>query len=381
MKNIAVFCDGTWNHSDATDPTNVVRLAQAVSLGPGEGPAQVAIYVPGVGTGRGITMTGRGLDRVLGGAFGLGLNLTLEDAYRALVFAHEPGDRLYLFGFSRGAYMARSLAGLLRASGLPPRRNLHRIPEAVRRYRSVLARTHPSHESSHRFRLEVSPEVTTGRAEVDWRAQHGHPAGVPLDVAYLGVWDTVGALGVPAQYRLLAGLLNGPHQFHDTALSSLVRAARHAVAIDERRRTFEPALWSAESLADLNARASAGTRPYRQEWFPGTHGGVGGGGDITVLSDRALLWVARGAEEAGLRFDADRLPPDDGLPDPEAPLRNRRAPPSLSEKVLGLTATDRKGPDDLADLAPETTDRWRRNPLWRPATLRKLREALGGQAG
>ena len=381
MKNIAVFCDGTWNSSDATHPTNVVRLAQAVSLGAGGGVPQVAIYLPGVGTGRGTTSIGRGLDRLLGGAFGLGLNLNLEDAYRALAFAHEPGDRIYLFGFSRGAYMARSLAGLLRASGLPSRERVHLIPEAVRRYRSVLPRTHPSHESSHRFRLRVAPETTTGKAEVAWRTENGHPVGVPLNLAYLGVWDTVGALGVPAQYRLLASLINGPHQFHDTDLSSLVRAARHAVAIDERRRTFEPALWSAESLADLNARAGDDSRSFRQTWFPGVHGAVGGGGEITTLSDRALLWVVQGAEAAGLRFDADRLPPDDGLPDPAAPLHNRRAPPSLSDRIMALTATDRTGPDATEALAPETVDRWQRNRSYRPRTLRKLRQALEALAG
>lgn len=381
MKHIAVFCDGTWNNADAAFPTNVVKLAQAVSLAPGGSPAQQVIYVPGVGTGRGATALARWLDRVAGGAFGLGLNLNLEEAYRALAFAHVPGDRIHLFGFSRGAYMARSLAGLLRASGLPPRRNVGRLRAALERYRSPLASTHPDHERSFAFRLDFAPEVTTGDAERAWRARHGHPAGLPLDLAYIGVWDTVGALGVPTQYRLLARLMNGSHAFHDTRLSSMVRAARHAVAVDERRRSFEPALW--DNLDRLNRGAATAAQPFLQQWFPGDHGSVGGGGDRHALSDRALRWIAEGAAMAGLRFEPGSLPPALPMPPPDAPLRNRRAPPSVFDRALGLTATDREGPDDPADLAAETVDRWHRNPDYRPRTLDKVSLALssGPQAG
>ena len=373
MKNIAVFCDGTWNSTDAQHPTNVVRLAQAVAPVTTAGLVQQVIYVPGVGVGRGSTALARGLDRLAGGMFGLGLNLNLEDAYRALIFAHEPGDRIFLFGFSRGAYMARSLAGLLRASGLPARSGVGEVRRAMARYRSPLDSTRPDDPRSFAFRLEFAPAVTTSDAERDWRRDNAHPLGVPLGLAHVGVWDSVGTLGVPAHYGWLAGLLNGPHRFHDCSLSHMVASARHAVALDERRQSFAPALW--DNLDALNADAPGPPR-YRQVWFPGNHGSVGGGGDHTVLSDRALRWIADGAEDAGLSLDRDRLPPDPGLPAPDAPLRNRSRPPSLAERALALTAHDRKGPQRCMDVSPEAEDRWRRNPRYRPRSLDGVSAAL-----
>ena len=377
-KHIAVFCDGTWNSSDAAEPTNVVKLAQAVVLTPARGPVQQVIYVPGVGTGRGSTGLARWLDRLAGGAFGLGLNLTLEEAYRALVFAHEPGDRIFLFGFSRGAYMARSLAGLLRASGLPPRQNLAGIRRALARYRSPAPSTRPDRTESFAFRLGFAPELHTSQEEHDWRVCEGHPPGVKLQIAYVGVWDTVGTLGVPGHYGWLARMTNGAFEFHDTDLSSLVQAARHAVAVDELRRSFAPALW--ENLDGLNARRG-GAPQYLQLWFPGVHGAVGGGGDRTELSDRALRWIADGAAAQGLRFRDEALPPAGVLPPPDAPLRNRSAPPSAFERVLALTATNRCGPKQRAEVAPGTADRWTRNPGYRPRTLDRVSQALTAEAG
>lgn len=373
-KAIAVFCDGTWNNSDARKPTNVVKLAQMLAPTDAQGRVQQVIYVPGVGTGRGSTALARGLDRAAGGMFGLGLNLNLEEAYRALVFAHEPGDRIFLFGFSRGAYMARSLAGLLYASGLPPRRLVADVRKALARYRSPLDSTKPNHPRSHLFRLAFSPEVTTSPQERAWREAEGYPPGVPLRIEYVGVWDTVGAMGVPAHYRLLAGLLNGAHRFHDDRLSQVVAAARHAVAVDERRRTFQPTLW--DNLDTLNAAATGADRPYRQHWFPGDHGSVGGGGDVVELSDRALRWVAEGAQAQGLAFLPGALPPADDRPRPDAALRNHKAEPSLPARLLSFNATDRAGPKDFATLAPETVHRWCHNPDYRPRTLYRVSKAL-----
>ena len=136
--------------------------------------------------------------------------------------------------------------------------------------------------------------MVTGEAEAAWRAERGLPAGGMLRIGYLGIWDTVGALGVPGHLRL-APLLNRGLGFHDTALSPLVAAARHAVAIDERRRSFPPTLW--DNLDALNA--AAGAEVYAQRWFPGDHGSVGGGGAVTALSDDALAWVAGGRGGGG----------------------------------------------------------------------------------
>ena len=376
MKRIAIFCDGTWNRSDAAHPTNVVTLALAARLRDDAGHVQQVVYQPGVGTGRGSTGVARWLDRTAGGAFGLGLNLNLEEAYRALVFAWEPGDEIYLFGFSRGAFTARSLAGFIRSAGLPARTQVARIPEALDRYRSRRASTHPDHEKSFAWRLDYAPGVVTGEAEERWRAANGHPPGHRLTIAYLGVWDTVGALGVPAHLSTLAGLFNGPHQFHDTALSRSVLSARHAVAVDERRRTFAPALW--DNVAALNDGAVGAARRYRQEWFPGTHGSVGGGGDITGLSGAAAVWIAEGAMDAGFAFERHRIEALRAGIDPRAPLRNRRDPPGTIETALGVTARDREGPTDAAEVAEVTLARWRADPGYRPPTLEGVRAALDG---
>jgi len=378
MKRIAIFCDGTWNRSDAKHPTNVVTLALAARLRDESGNVQQVIYQPGVGTGRGSTGVARWLDRKVGGAFGLGLNLNLEEAYRALVFAYEPGDEIYLFGFSRGAFTARSLAGFIRSAGLPPRAHVARIPEALDRYRSRRASTHPDHERSFDWRLDYAPGVVTSEAEEAWRAAKGHPQGHRVSIAYMGVWDTVGALGVPAHLSVLARALNGPHRFHDTALSRSVLSARHAVAVDERRRSFEPALW--DNVAALNEGNAREDRPYRQEWFPGTHGSVGGGGDITGLSNAAAVWIADGALVSGFAFERERIEALRAGIDPTAPLRNRREPPEVMEQILSWTARDRTGPGLASDVAGVTKARWRVDPGYRPKTLATVRAQLDAEA-
>jgi uncharacterized protein (DUF2235 family) len=379
MKRIAIFCDGTWNRSDAAFPTNVVKLSLAARLQARDGTVQQVFYVEGVGTGRGSTGLARWLDRKVGGAFGLGLNLNLEEAYRNLTFAYEPGDEIYLFGFSRGAFTARSLAGFIRSAGIPPRGNVASIPKALERYRSRYASTHPDHERSFEFRLSYAPWVVTSPSEAAWRKENGHPEGYPLKIAYVGVWDTVGALGIPRHLSVLASLFNGPHQFHDHALSRSVEAARHAVAVDERRRTFEPTLW--DNVEALNAESPDGARAYLQEWFPGTHGGVGGGGNITGLSDAAAVWVAEGAIRRGFDFDEGQIDQLRRRIDVLAPLRNRTDPPGTLETLMSFSARDRDGPCVVGEVAGPTRGRWARDAGYRPKTLDRVRASLDALLG
>ena len=131
MKRIVIACDGTWKRIDAERPTNVARLAQAVLPAAPDGVAQVVCHLDGVGTGRGTGGLARMLDRTLGGLFGQGLTATLAAAYRFLVFTYAPGDEVYLFGFSRGAFTARSLAGLIRNCGILERDEASAIPAAL----------------------------------------------------------------------------------------------------------------------------------------------------------------------------------------------------------------------------------------------------------
>ncbi len=209
MKRIVIACDGTWNRLDAACPTNVAKLAQAVLAAGPDGVAQVTYHLDGVGTGRGTGWLARGLDRVLGGMFGQGLMATIEEAYRFLVFAYAPGDEIFLFGFSRGAYTARSLAGLIRNSGILERAHAAAIPQALALYRARSAATGPDSAAACAFRARYAGHVTTGAAEADWRAARGLPAGLALRLRYLGVWDTVGALGLPGHLRLAAWLNRG----------------------------------------------------------------------------------------------------------------------------------------------------------------------------
>ena len=363
MKRIVIACDGTWNRLDAPCPTNVAKLAQAVLPKGPDGVAQVVCHLDGVGTGRGTGLVARAADRVLGGLLGEGLMATIEAAYRFLVFAYAPGDEIQFFGFSRGAFTARSLAGLIRNCGILERGHAAAIPAALSLYRARSRETGPDSGAALAFRAAHAAHVTTGTAEAAWRAAQGLPAGTPLALGYLGVWDTVGALGVPG-HLALARRLNRGVRFHDTSLSGLVRAARHAVSIDERRRTFPPTLWD-----NLDAMNGGEEGPYAQRWFPGDHGAVGGGGAVTALSDAALLWVAEGAAARGLSLDPAVVAAWREGCDCMGPLT---APKPLLRRILTLDSADRAGPSHLGELADAALTRWRRDPGYRPRPLRRV---------
>ncbi len=381
MKRIAIFCDGTWNRHDAVNPTNVVRMAQAVKHTADDGRKQQVFYVLGVGAGRGSNAVARTLDRIAGGALGWGLIENIEDAYRALVFCYEPGDEIFIFGFSRGAYTARSLAGLLRSCGIPPRENVGRIGEAIQRYRSRSKDTKPDDPASFAWRRDFAPYTATSQLEWNWRQKTNPGLCVNLTIKYLGVWDTVGALGVPG-YWAAAPLFNKKHQFHDADLSRTVLSARHAVAIDEQRRTFPPALWS-DKLDRMN-RAALGldeetsldpdTRedwPYRQEWFPGDHGSVGGGGDRLGLSAFTFDWVAEGAQKVDLCMDSAKLAKvRDGRNIREALVNQSSL--SLTTRLMRLRRVDRDGPTRVVDVSQTVLDRIACDPNYQPRTLEKI---------
>lgn len=377
MKRIVILCDGTWNEPVSQTPTNVVQIAQLMKPVDSVGVAQVPIYIEGVGTGRGVGKLARITDRVMGGALGWGLYRNVVDAYRHLVFLYEPGDEIYIFGFSRGAYTARSLTGLIRSTGIIPRENLFHLPEAVNRYqdKNSAEDTHPNSDDSHAFRARMSPEVVTSKKEQDWRKAKGEAEVQQLKVNYLGVWDSVGALGVP-NHLLIAGLLNRrKYRFHDAALSSMVLSARHAVALDERRRTFEPTHWT--NIDEMNLESEAPGLPYQEVFFLGDHGSVGGGGDLQHLSSISLRWVIRGAQDAGLEFDAAAVHDLKGLADPHGPLINKTEEPGLLTKLLRISSKDREGPKSIDHVHHTVLERWRPEAkqgrkLYRPGSLSAL---------
>lgn len=338
MKRIAIFCDGTWNRPK--DDTNVNRLCKLLAQTDADGNIQERIYVRGVGARDQDGFIAKAIDRVGGGAFGWGLTENIEEAYRELIKVYEVGDKIYLFGFSRGAYTARSLAGLIRNCGLPTPDTVGSIPEAIRLYRERSDDSKPDEPRSLRFRADFSPLVATSAEDLNLRINPGQCH--QLQIAYQGIWDTVGALGVPNHITGLAKLFNKRYKFHDAELSSSVTSARHAIAIDEKRRTYPPVKWS--NLPRLNAEnppdQPGGAPRYQQLWFPGVHGAVGGSSDLRGLGDATLYWIAKGAELCGLRFE----PNLENIPttiDPSSPVAGTKEPPNLFWRLLALDSRAR----------------------------------------
>jgi uncharacterized protein (DUF2235 family) len=275
-KRLVVCCDGTWNTADQaiageSCPTNVTKLALSILPEDPAGVHQCVYYHPGVGTSRG--------ERLRGGAFGLGLSRNVLDAYHFLIDNYEDGDGLYFFGFSRGAFTARSLAGLVRNCGILRRENADRIDDAWALYRSSADK--PSGVASTLFRRAYSYEPR---------------------IHFIGVWDTVGTRGIPALsprwLQPIAKWLNRRSQFHDTKLSTWVDGAFHALAIDEQRAVFAPTLWHQQP----GTKGQKPKQELKQVWFPGVHCDVGGGYPDSSLSDIPLLWMAERAQEYGLEF-------------------------------------------------------------------------------
>lgn len=302
-KRIVICCDGTWNELDykSRPVTNVVKLAQSIhpegDAGDGADPVkQVVFYDEGVGT-----LEGESMD---GGGFGDGLIQNIVDAYSFLVFNYDPGDEIFVFGFSRGAYTARSLVGMIRNCGILRRDAAPYVDDALMLYKDK--RRKPDHPDSIEFRRTYNHPGWWIDTAADLSLQADNPD-QKIMVSYLGVWDTVGQNGVPGVWNAMAGKAED-HGFHDLKLSRIVQRARHAVALDEPRAAFRPALFEASKMAALQTEAEQdgrGRDAYQQLWFPGDHGSVGGGGDVTGLSDHALAWIAEGACSNGARLSYD----------------------------------------------------------------------------
>ena len=285
MKRLIVCCDGTWNAADSANAeTNVFRLAKSIHATHGQtGTQQIVLYLRGVGT------TGLKLGDVVEGATGLGIGELIRSAYMFLAQNYETGDELFLFGFSRGAFTARSLVGFVHVAGLLRRQNLDLIHNAWALYRN---------------RGVATPDIPA----IASAAVHED-----VEVKFLGVWDTVGSLGVPNE--LFIGLDTRLFGFHSTDVSPIVRRGCHALAIDEHRGAFVPTLWT--------GALPAGTR-IDQTWFAGVHSDVGGGYRSRRLADIPLGWMAKHAEAESLEIDGACLPMLAGPLDPLAPTHESR---------------------------------------------------------
>jgi uncharacterized protein (DUF2235 family) len=299
-------CDGTWNKPDTISegvrvPTNVAKVALGLPRVAKDGVSQLLHYERGVGTRR--------FERVRGGAFGYGLSHNVRDCYRFLVETYEPGDTLYFFGFSRGAYTARSVVGLIRNCGILRRKHVDRIDEAYALYRSRASRAHPSTIESQLSRRMYAHE--------------------DVSIHFIGVWDTVGALGIPID-GLRVPFIGKYWGFHDTELSGHVASAYQALAIDEQRGPFKPTLWTRKDPDE--------SQILEQVWFAGVHCDVGGGYADPALADITLLWMVNRARERGLQFDDDAFTVT-AAPTPEARYMGKE----LAPDALGAIKESRKG--------------------------------------
>ena len=464
-KRLAVFCDGTWNDLRMPSLTNVARLAKCVEPRGWDGRRQVVFYDAGVGVATGVSRLADRLITVLGGAIGAGLDDKIESAYRFLVLNYDPGDEIFVFGFSRGAYTARSLCGLIRKCGIVRRDCFDKIPEAMKHYRDTAKRyDHPdlkAFRDQHTYRDPATGQaIATGEADMpkpaDWAAraidfqtpdaapQEAPPARVrgaketdaafvwlppdppPLNVyrlMYLGVWDTVGSMGVPNTIPGLSRLVNRRYKFYDTNASDLLFSIRHACALDEDRKSFDITpvqnihrlnrLWADARGKQVDHPDQADTyiepsdRPYQQQWFPGTHGSVGGGNPQPGISSGALVWVAVGALRAGLKFDwsatselgqakdpkSDRgrnpMAPFRIKPDPKDPRKWRPMKPwefdfigfltGYRDRVGPMPGTDPpqpKNPTSVEELNAMTLERVEADKTYRPATLKVFTGAV-----
>jgi uncharacterized protein (DUF2235 family) len=279
-KRIAVFLDGTWNNVDSN--TNVWRLRSLVAEHDSSGKEQRVYYHAGVGTNR--------WEKVRGGIIGHGLEGEVLLAYRWLVENYDNQDDIFIFGFSRGAYTARSLAGLIATCGLLQPGAPLSVNQVYDRYRAC---------EPPIWKLEYQRWQGQTLAPKDARLlDYSHR--VPIKM--IGVCDTVGALGIP--FGNVPGLSRSSFQFLNTNLSVIYENAFHALAIDEHRKAFQPTLWTRfkPAVPDPEPHGSAHAQKVEQRWFVGAHANVGGGYVDDDLPQIPLEWLKAKSEALGLAF-------------------------------------------------------------------------------
>ncbi|PYQ62697.1 MAG: hypothetical protein DMF53_12410, partial [Acidobacteria bacterium] len=354
-----VLClDGTWNEQDSG--TNIYHLSNLIVEGAvtkeGQTWHQLVYYQEGVGTGM--------LDRVTGGAFGIGLSRNVREAYDWLIEHYCDGDEIYVFGFSRGAFTARSLVGLISKCGLL-RRGAPMPPEELWHAYQILGRL-----CNSRSGMEPAPswwERIAGKPKPpfrniqDLRPLEPWEKGKPVDVKppanraeellvkwsrrvpihCVGVFDTVGALGLNA--LAIPWVRDVTAQFHDARLTTLVTNGFQALAIDEHRKSFAHVPWYRETASSVPEGETSNGGRIEQRWFTGAHSNVGGGYEDDVLSQHALAWMIKETSSLGLEY----RPIGKGDPNPAVPLPCQRCLPLQKAK---------KGEGNFADQAPPLRD-------------------------
>lgn len=353
-KRVAVFLDGTWN--TVGDNTNVWRLK---SLCDPADPQQTVYYSVGVGTQLG--------ERIRGGLFGYGLDHEITDAYKWLVDNYNEGDQLFIFGFSRGAYTARSLSGFISKCGLLKPGSPLSINQLYDRYRRRTDKT-------IRELLQNVESGTTSQASLAleelWLLRYSNP----ISIDFIGIWDTVGSLGIPVGMKRNVA----KYRFLDTHLRLSNAHAYHALAIDEHRASFTPTLWTKTTLTGANPAPARPVENVEQRWFAGAHANVGGGYPSDLLAQVPLRWLMAKAASHGLKFrwtvEIDQTNVDPPIADSYASFlwgiygrfssryfRPIGAPPAIGTAATTSTINE--------TIDRSVFDRWRTNPSYRPQNL------------
>ena len=337
MKRLIICCDGTWQKLENADASNVLKITQSIRATDDQGMPQIVYYDQGIGT------NGDFIDQLGGGAFGWGIDQKIKSAYRFLSLNYQDGDEIYLFGFSRGAYTIRCLAGFIYCSGLLKRQYINKAPQAYELYRDRTNATKPS-----------------GIQAIQFRQDYG--AHVPIHA--LCCWDTVGSLGIPdlIPHFPLDNWLNKKYEFFDTKLNRLIHNAFHAIAVDEIRKSFP--------VTPMD-KSDGATTKINELWFVGDHGCIGGGTDATYgLSDITLDWMMEQVERIGLALDRQLV---------EHKL-NPRFDTAFDNKPTGIFQLDkevwRKMEGDISSLHRTVKQRWQHDANYRPKNLAHLSKAL-----
>lgn len=298
MKRFVVCLDGTWNNtsreveredgSRVYRPTNVLKLARATRRDPANA-SQITYYDAGVGAMNRAPDMGarivRWVDNTVGGGWGAGFEVNIEEAYTFLANNYSEGDQIFIFGFSRGAAQARSLCRLIEwFGGFPTKNDAYYVPRIFSRYLE---------EQGERRKPTLWDERNERRRQ---RGDSPLDPIVPANIVFLGLWDTVLALG--SRFLAGGGTTRKSKQFHTPAEPPThVRHVRHAIAIDEARHDFQPEVF----------RQDTGHPSLKQRWFAGVHSNVGGGLGSDGLANCALRWIVEGATAAGLEVRKDFL--------------------------------------------------------------------------
>jgi uncharacterized protein (DUF2235 family) len=354
QKRLAIFLDGTWNSVNSN--TNVWRMRALCAAKSKDGKPQLVYYEVGV-------------NGFVGGVFGQGVDENIRLAYEWLIENYTDGDEIFIFGFSRGAFTARALAGLIAIDGILNAGSPIGVTELFDRYRKG------NEESIWTLKENEAAGDTSKLTEQEkWLLKYSQPAKVKV----VGVWDTVGSVGLAAGN--VPGISRPTFDYLQTGLRIHILNGYHALAIDEHRNDFAPTIWDVRRPKNQNAVIAQPRQlsSVEQRWFVGAHANVGGGYQTDLLAQSPLRWMMKKAESQGLSFRSDVDLDGEAVTAPIADSYKSFGSGLYSWISSPLYRTVGREPDVREDGSHvnvnETIDanvfkRWRADPAYRPANL------------